>query len=608
MQPNPIEKPVDKPSSPRLVETPRRRSRLGWLALAAGAGLAGGAVWYATRPAPSTGSGGPPVAAVRTATVVAGSIDQTVRLTGSTGPTKYASIIVPMLRGSRSGAGRGGPQGSFQVTQRGGGGGGMQGMMMAMTGGGGGGMVGGGDRGMGGERREGGRDGGGGQGGGGGSSSSSSPAPSGPTITSTAGAGGGGSSALRAATTRVGGSSSGARSSGGGFSAPRSTISSSSSGSGGGQGGGPGGGGGQGGPGGGGGDRSLMGGGGGDFQMTVQNLAPAGSIVSKGDVVARFDDQMMLNRLDDYRASVLQTEMSYKKMLADLEVARKAHEQSIAQAKADLDKSRLNLQTVGVIGAIEAEKLRLAAEEAEARYNQLIREVEWVRAAEASDLKVADLEMQQARVELKRAESNAERMALRAPIDGMVVMESNYRGSEFDQIKEGDQLFPGQPFMKIVDPSSLIVNAYVNQVDAEKIRVGQRARVRFDAFPGLELPAHVYSLGAVPKSSRARPDFVKEIAVVLQLEKMDPRIIPDLSVSADVVVGTEQQASIAPREAVFQDGDGAYVMVKAVSGWEKRRVETGIANNLAVAIRKGVAAGEVIAAEPVSGAGKSRSA
>ncbi|MGH9674682.1 MAG: efflux RND transporter periplasmic adaptor subunit [Bryobacteraceae bacterium] len=538
------------------------------------AGLGAGA-WYLRWNAaqPSTGGPGGPGPVIRMTQVSTGHVERTIRLTGSTGATNFASVLTPMMRGSRSGFGRTGPQGSFSVQQRGSSVGGSRSggssMMMAM---GGGGDRGGGDRG-GGDR------GGGDRGDRGGDSGASTSATSGTAVT------------IRSTSSASSASRSTART-------PVASASSSSSGSGSGGGGSSGGGGGGGmsggGMSGGGGDR-----GGGEFQMTVQNLVKPGSRVAKGDIVAQFDDQYMRSRLDDYRASVIQTEMSYKKMLADLEVSRRAHELSIASAKADLDKAQLDLKMTSVVSNINAERLRLAAEEAAARYKQLLQEVQHVRVSEAADLRVADLELQQSRLELKRAEANAERMVLRAPIEGMAVMENNVRGGgEFEQIKEGDQLFPGQPLMKVVDLSSIMVNAVVNQVDAEKIRIGQPARVRFDAFPGLDLPARVLAIAAVPRSSRMRGDWLKEIPVTLKLEKLDARVIPDLSVSVDVLVQTEQSVSSVPRESLFYDAEGAYVYVKNGSKWEKRRVETGVASYTTVTIRRGLNSGDQVALEP----------
>ena len=105
---------------------------------------------------------------------------------------------------------------------------------------------------------------------------------------------------------------------------------------------------------------------------------------------------------------------------------------------------------------------------------------------------------------------------MKAPIDGLVVMQNTLRGTEFDQIKVGDQLMAGMMFMQIVEPGSMIINAMVNQADVQRLRIGQKAHVTFDAFPGLELPAHISGIGSVARASRFRPDFVKDMAVVLR--------------------------------------------------------------------------------------------
>ncbi|HYO82757.1 MAG TPA: HlyD family efflux transporter periplasmic adaptor subunit, partial [Bryobacteraceae bacterium] len=352
------------------------------------------------------------------------------------------------------------------------------------------------------------------------------------------------------------------------------------------------------------------GGGGSEFSLVLQSAVPGGIYVKKGAVVAEFDRQYMLNRLEDYRAAYAQMEASFRKLQAEVEVQKKAHQQSIENARSALDKARLDLKTIPVMGTIDTERLKLTAEEAEARYKQLLAEVKFVDSKYASQVKTADLELRQARLELQRAENNADRMVMKAPIDGLVVMQTMFRGSEFAQIQAGDQLWPGMRFMQVVDTSSMVVNATVNQVDADSLRVGAKANVRFDAFPGLELPARIFALGAMTKQGGARAQYVKEIPVVLKLDKMDPRVIPDLSVSIDVEIESEQQAAaVAPLAAVFREGAAGapVVYVKNGEGWERRPVRLGLSNNLTVAIRSGLRPGEVVALEqpPVTSSGAS---
>jgi hypothetical protein len=143
----------------------------------------------------------------------------------------------------------------------------------------------------------------------------------------------------------------------------------------------------------------------------------------------------------------------------------------------------------------------------------------------------------------------------------------------------------------------MVINATVNQIDVDNLRIGAKARVRFDAYPDLELPAHVFSIGAMTKPGGMRASFVKEVPVKLKLDQMDPRVIPDLSVSADVIVEGVEAAAIAPLESVFHDGPDStpYVFVRSGNEWLRREIELGLSTHTRAVITKGLRAGEVVA-------------
>jgi hypothetical protein len=135
-------------------------------------------------------------------------------------------------------------------------------------------------------------------------------------------------------------------------------------------------------------------------------------------------------------------------------------------------------------------------------------------------------------------------------------------------------------------------------VDIERLRIGTRARVRFDAYPDLELPARIDTVGGLPKSGGMRDTFLKELPIRLVLEKMDKRVIPDLSVSVDVIL-EEAEGVVAPAGAIFRDkvGGEPFLFVRSESGWNKQPVQLGIASFLSVTVRSGLKAGDVVALE-----------
>jgi HlyD family secretion protein len=345
-----------------------------------------------------------------------------------------------------------------------------------------------------------------------------------------------------------------------------------------------------GGPGGGGG-----GPGGADFNLVLLHLAQPGMHVKTGDVVGEFDPQNQLQRLDDYKDTVIQLENSIKKMMATLAATKEAHDQTVRSAKADWDKALLDLKTADVRSKIDAEKYKLAVEEAEAKYKQLVEESSYVEESQRAAIRSSELNRDQSKIELQRAETNVQRMTIKTPMDGIVVMASIVRNGEFGQVREGDQVNAGQPFVTIVDPRSMVLNATVNQVDAERLRLGMKAAVRLDAYPEVELPASLIGIGAMSKTSTFRASYVGEIPVRLKIEKTDPRLIPDLTGSGEIVLNTEMNTMVLPRSAVFEEAGSSYVFVQGPEGWLRKKVDLGLTSFTTASVRSGLQKGDVVA-------------
>lgn len=336
-----------------------------------------------------------------------------------------------------------------------------------------------------------------------------------------------------------------------------------------------------------------------DFDLVIQSIVDSGTAVKKGDVLAEFDRQYMLLRLDDYKDAVIQHENNIKVLYANLEVRRRAQEQKIRAAKGALDKALLNLKTAPVRSAIQTERFRLAAEEARSRYEEYVTQSKYLDLSDLAAIRYYELDYEVSKLEYKRAQANVEKMVVRAPIDGMVVIPSTPHGSEMRQIQQGDQVRSGETFMQVVDMRSMVVTASVNQADIDLLRLGQKARIRVDAFPDLELPGRVIAIGAYARSAGWRRSYVTSIPVRLKFEKSDPRLLPNFSVSADIVLNAKEGATFVPKECLFTENGGRKVVyIQKGAGWEKREVETGLDNNLVAEVVNGVREGEVLAAEP----------
>lgn len=332
-----------------------------------------------------------------------------------------------------------------------------------------------------------------------------------------------------------------------------------------------------------------------DRGMNILKLAPAGKFVKKGDVVAELDAQTLRDRIDDDVATLRDRENEVEKRKVQLELDMENLRQSLRVAKAEMDKARLDLKASEIRTPVDREILTLAVEEAEARHKQLSADVAQKELSQKADLRITEINYILQKRDVDKLLRDLERFVFHAPMDGMVVMMTNFRpGGDQQQIQEGDTVNPGQPFMRIVDTSSMQVEGTINQTESSLFRIGQQASVGLDAFPGAQFPAKVFSIGALAAGGWRQQYYVRNVPVRVEMLKVDTRVIPDLSASADVALEREENVLIAPASAVVYEKGKPVVYVKSANGFERRDVQVGLNNGQQIALLDGVKEGEQV--------------
>lgn len=93
-----------------------------------------------------------------------------------------------------------------------------------------------------------------------------------------------------------------------------------------------------------------------------------------------------------------------------------------------------------------------------------------------------------AQVQKRKALLDLSRTVVRAPVSGVV--------SQADRLQIGQMMVVGLPAVTIVSNKGSWVEANFKETDLNQMKVGQTARLSFDAYPGLKLKGHVASIGA----------------------------------------------------------------------------------------------------------------
>ncbi len=262
-------------------------------------------------------------------------------------------------------------------------------------------------------------------------------------------------------------------------------------------------------------------------RLTLTRLVPNGSQVRAGDLIVEFDRTQQLDKAREAQAKfdALTHQVAQREAQNRSEAAKRAAD--LATAQADLAKAEIELRK----GPLLAEIVRLAAEvrlaDARERVASLEKSGRFHDTAAASALRILELKRDRQKVSLERALRDAERLQIKAPLDGMVALENIWRNNTMGQAQEGDQLWPGQSLLRIFDPSEMEVRVSVGEPDGAVLLPGASAEVRLDAYPDLVFEAQFDSASPAAASPLGSP--IKTFAARFRLERGNPHLLPDLS-------------------------------------------------------------------------------
>jgi biotin carboxyl carrier protein len=332
--------------------------------------------------------------------------------------------------------------------------------------------------------------------------------------------------------------------------------------------------------------------------LVLMYLVKSGAYVKRGEVIGQIDGESMREHVETIDANVIAAEADIKKRKAEQAIDWENLQQTLRVTKAELDKAKLESGASEVRFAIDQELLKLAVDEQEAQFKQQSADLKTKLESYKSEIRILELTKERHARHRDRHKTDVTRFTIKAPLDGLAVMQSFWRSGQMAQIEQGDQVAPGQPFMKVVDPKNMQIEALISQVAADDLRIGQEALIRFDAFPDLQFKGKVHSIGALATGGGFRQNnYLRTLPVRLTIIGSNERVIPDLSASAEIVVERKERAVLVPLEALQAQAGKRVVYVNAGGRFEPRDVRTGLANGTHVEILEGVKAGEEVALE-----------
>jgi multidrug efflux pump subunit AcrA (membrane-fusion protein) len=326
----------------------------------------------------------------------------------------------------------------------------------------------------------------------------------------------------------------------------------------------------------------------------VEELAvQVGDRVKAGQVIARLEQ-------DDLRAAVEKARADLAAAEAKLTTVRngartqeiQTAEAAVRQAEANRSLAQVNLDRYRQLyqdGGIALQVVDTAARDYDVAAGQVRSAQEQLSLIREKytpeDLQVAIAEVGQAKAALKIAEANLGYATITAPMGGVVASVSTQQG---ETVTSGSAAAQAPTFVTIIDLNRLQVDAYVDETDIGKIRVGQEATFSVDAFPDKEFNGKVTAI--YPKALIQQN--VVTYDVVIAIDNREGLLRPDMTTNTTITVAKRENVLAIPNQAVRREDGDRVVFVQEGDRLVRRPVKTGWRDRTYTEVQSGLKEGE----------------
>jgi Cu(I)/Ag(I) efflux system membrane fusion protein len=167
-------------------------------------------------------------------------------------------------------------------------------------------------------------------------------------------------------------------------------------------------------------------------------------------------------------------------------------------------------------------------------------------------------------------------VTLRSPASGIVVEKMAVQGS---------RIMPGMDIYRIADLSRVWVEGEVFEKDLSLVRLGQTARVSFEAYPGEEFGGTVtYVYPDVSLESRTG-------RIRVELQNPGLRLKPGMYAKLELTADRDGSSLMIPRSAVHETGTRSVVFLRHGDTLMPHEVTTGLVAGNHIEILAGIEAG-----------------
>ena len=326
------------------------------------------------------------------------------------------------------------------------------------------------------------------------------------------------------------------------------------------------------------------------WQMKISNLIPEGTVVKKGAFGAELDRSEIMQKLKDSELSVQKFQSQFDQAVLDSVL-------TLSQARDDLVNLGFAMEEKRIAKEQSVYEAPAMQRQAEIDYERAQRNVQQSQKNYVTKRKQSIAKIVAVKVDLQKEQSKKDILAqtlgeftIKAPADGMVIYAREWNGRKK---VVGATINPWESAVATLpDLSVMESTTYVNEVDIQKVAVGQKVEIKLDADPSKKLSGIVRQVANIGEQRPNADSKVFEVKILVN--ESDTTLRPAMTTSNTIIVATLDSVLFLPLEAVHAQEGRSFVYKANGSGIVKQEVKLGLMNDNGVIVESGLSENDTV--------------
>lgn len=324
------------------------------------------------------------------------------------------------------------------------------------------------------------------------------------------------------------------------------------------------------------------------YEMTISKLVPEGTIVKEGDFVAELDKSVISGKLKEMQINLDKLQSQYKLAKLDssltLSQARDNLENlKFAMEEADIAKQQSIYEAPSIIRQAE-----ISYDKSVRAYKQAVKNYQTQVEKSIANVSVTNADLQKEMENFRKLNELVQEFTILAPAKGMVIYEREWGGRRREV---NSTIQPWDPTVATLpDLSSMESVSYINEIDIQKVKRGQKVEIGLDANPKKRLSGKVVRVANIGEQRGSNDSKVFEVSI--QVKERDTTLRPAMTTSNKILVNSIKNVMFIPLEAIhiFEKNNKSvnYVYLFENGKISKKEVKVGLVNDESVIIEGGL--------------------